>query len=85
MNATVKVDLALTGGSLRWSVAVSPSNRTSSWLTVTPLAGTGNGQLTVTAIGTDLSNGVYNATLVIQAADSAPQNINVPLTFVQSC
>lgn len=76
------MDLAFIGGPPRWSVAVSPANRTSFWLTVTPISGTGNGQLTVTATGTDLSNGVYNATLVIQAADSAPQYINVPLTFV---
>lgn len=76
------MDLAFIGGSPRWSVAVSPANRTSFWLTVTPISGTGNGQLTVTATGTDLSNGVYNATLVIQAADSAPQYINVPFTFV---
>jgi uncharacterized protein (TIGR03437 family) len=82
VNATAKVDLAFVGGSPRWSVAVSPANRTSSWLTVTPVSGTGNGQLTLTATSTDRSNGVYNATLVIQAADSAPQYINVPIPFV---
>jgi uncharacterized protein (TIGR03437 family) len=49
---------------------------------VTPVSGTGNGQLTVTATGANLSTGVYNATLVIQAADSAPQYIDVPITFV---
>ena len=82
VNATTEVDLAFAGGSPQWSVAVSPANRTSGWLTVTPVSGTGNGQLTVTAAGTGLSNGVYNATLVIQAAGSAPEYIDVPITFV---
>jgi uncharacterized protein (TIGR03437 family) len=82
VSATSKVDLAFSGGAPRWSVAVSPANRTSSWLTVTPVSGTGSGQLTVTANGTGLSTGVYNATLVIQAADSAPQYLNVPFPFV---
>jgi len=82
VNATTKVDLAFTGGSPQWSVAVSPANRTSTWLTVTPVSGTGNGQLTATATAAGLSNGVYNATLVVQAADSAPQYLNVPITFV---
>jgi len=82
VNATSTVDLAFTGGSPQWSVAVSPANRTSSWLTVTPVSGTGNGQLTLTATGTGLSTGVYYATLVIQAADSSPQYINVPFPFL---
>ena len=81
-NAAAPVTLAFTGGSPQWSVSVSPANRTSSWLTVTPVSGTGNGQLTVTATAAGLSPGVYYATLVIQAADSAPQYINVPFTFV---
>jgi len=82
LNAASNVDLAFTGGSPQWSVAVSPANRTSSWLTVTPVSGTGNGQLTVNAAAAGLSKGVYNATLVIQAAGAAPQYIDVPFTFV---
>ena len=81
-NASSTVDLAFTGGSPQWSVAVSPANRTSSWLTVTPVSGTGNAQLTATADATGLSNGVYYANLVIQAADSSPQYLNLPITFV---
>jgi uncharacterized protein (TIGR03437 family) len=68
--------------SAAWTVAVSPANLTTSWLTVSPRSGTGAAQLTVQASGTGLSPGVYTATLNIQATNAIPQAIDVPVTLI---
>ncbi len=46
------------------------------------MSGSGNGQLSIQASATGLSNGVYNAVVTIQAANAIPQIISVPVTFV---
>jgi uncharacterized protein (TIGR03437 family) len=75
------VDLTFSGGSSQWMISVSPANRTTQWLTVSPLSGSGPARLNIQASATGLANGVYSATLVIQAPDAAPQYINVPVTL----
>jgi uncharacterized protein (TIGR03437 family) len=76
-RATVNVNVPSS-----WTVTVLPANRTSTWLTVTPLAGTGPAQLSVTASAAGLSKGVYQASLIFQSTGSVPQLITVPVAFV---
>jgi uncharacterized protein (TIGR03437 family) len=78
-SATVLV--AFTGGSPNWFVTISPNNRTSAWLTVSPVSGSGPGQFSVQAASTGLSPGVYNAVVTIEAANSVPQSIRIPVSF----
>ena len=77
--ASGTVNLAFTGGAPAWTATVSPANRTSTWLTVSPASGTGNAALAIQADSTGLSPGVYFAIVAVAAADSLPQFINVPV------
>ena len=65
-----------------WTVSVFPTNRTTSWLVVYPLSGSGPGKVTISASGSGLANGLYLATLVVQSVDTLPQSQNVSLSFV---
>ena len=71
--ATIPVNL--TGGNL--SVSVFPSNQTTSWLTTTAAAQ----QVSLQASSAGLANGVYNATLILQATSAIPQVIEIPVVF----
>lgn len=75
------IDLSFAGGNPQWTASISPSNRASTWLTVSPSSGTGAGQLSLQASAQGLSVGVYNAVLSIQAVNSVPQFIQIPVTF----
>jgi uncharacterized protein (TIGR03437 family) len=74
--------LSFTGGAPQWTAAVLVSGRTTNWLQVAPLSGSGPAQLRLQASSAALVNGVYNATLVIQAMNAIPQYINVPVVFM---
>ncbi|MBZ5602426.1 MAG: Ig-like domain repeat protein [Acidobacteriia bacterium] len=74
------VDVKFNGGSPQWTASVYPA-RAASWLTVSPLSGTGNAQLTVQASGAAISNGIYDATIVIQSTDTVPQANTVRVVF----
>jgi uncharacterized protein (TIGR03437 family) len=82
-GASLSVGLA---GTVSWSVTVLPANRSTAWLTavantsITPIGSTLR-QVTLTASNAGLSPGVYNATLLIQAADAVPQFLEVPVVF----
>ena len=82
LSTAANLGVSVTGSSPGWSVSVFPSNRTTSWLKVSPLAGAAAGQVTLQASGAGLANGVYRATLVLQAPGAMPQYVNVPLVFV---
>ncbi len=79
-SGIAKLDLQFGAGSPAWTATVIPALQ--NWLTVFPLAGTGNTTLNLSASAAGLSNGVYNAVLSIQAQDVLPQSIQVPVTFV---
>lgn len=81
-NPSASLGLDFGGAPTAWTVGISPANLTTSWLTVSPRSGTGAAQLTVQASGTGLSPGVYTAALNLQAVNSIPQAINVPVTLV---
>ncbi len=81
-SGTASLGISFGGAATQWNVWVSPANRNSQWLTVSPLSGTGAAQLTLTASASGLSNGVYNAVVTIQSPGSLPQVEAVPVTFV---
>jgi uncharacterized protein (TIGR03437 family) len=76
------VALSFTGGAPQWTAAILLSGRTASWLQVSPAAGSGAAQLKLQASSSGLVNGVYSATLVIQAVNALPQYIDVPVVLV---
>jgi uncharacterized protein (TIGR03437 family) len=80
--ATASLALSFTGGAPQWTAAVLLSGRTTSWLQVAPLTGTGPAQLRLLGSSTALANGVYSATLVIQALNAIPQYVSVPVVFI---
>jgi len=75
------VNLTFTGGSPNWTVKVLPDNRTTAWLQISPLSGSGSGQLQLAA-SAGLSKGVYRALVAITPDSGNPQSITVPVVFV---
>ena len=74
--------VTLSDNSLPWTAAVYPANRTTSWLSVSQLAGVGSAQIVLRASGDGFEPGVYRATIVFQSQNAVPQSINVPVMFV---
>ncbi len=81
-TSSATLGLNFNAESPQWTVSISPANRTSTWLTVSPSTGAGAAQLNIQAAGAALSPGVYTATITVQATNSIPQAINVPVTLV---
>lgn len=77
-NATVNISAP---DGQAWSLALLPANRNTSWLVVSPLSGTGPGQVTITASAAGLSNGAYLADLAFQSVNTLPQYVNLPISF----
>ena len=65
-----------------WTATVYPANRSTGWLTLSQVSGTGPAQLTLTANGAGYAPGAYRATIVLQSPNALPQWINVPVMFV---
>lgn len=80
--STSSLALNLSGSGQPWTISKFPSNQSTAWLTVNPLSGTGSQQVTITASGSGLASGAYNAMLVVQAANASPQFIEVPVVFM---
>jgi uncharacterized protein (TIGR03437 family) len=78
-SAATDVALTLAGDSTQWTASVVPG---ATWLTVSPLTGTGSGPLTVTVNAAGLSRGAYRGVVTVQSSDAIPQAINIPVTFV---
>jgi uncharacterized protein (TIGR03437 family) len=81
-DATAAIEIAFRGGSLPWKVSVTPANITTDWLKVTPLSGTGSGQIAVRAATSGLSNGVYRASIGVEIPGAVPDHINIPVVLV---
>ena len=81
-SGTSTVALNFASGSPQWTVSISPANRTTKWLTVSALSGSGSAQLEVRTSAAGLSHGVYSAILAIESVNTVPQFINVPVTLV---
>lgn len=80
-TGSAQFDLTFAAGTAAWTVAKFPVNSSTSWLTVSPASGSGPGQLTLKGSAAGLSNGVYNAVVSIQFANSQPQFIDVPVVM----
>jgi uncharacterized protein (TIGR03437 family) len=65
-----------------WTAAVYPMNRTTSWLSLSQLSGTGSATISVTANRAGFEPGAYRANIVFQSQNAVPQYINVPVMFV---
>lgn len=63
------------GGTLTWSVSDSAA-----WLTASPISGTGNGPVTLTAATGSLTAGSYSGTVTIAATGAT--SVIIPVTFV---
>ncbi len=79
-QATLNVGIA--DKTQQWTATVYPANRTSGWLSVSQLAGTGPAQITLTASGFGFEPGAYRAWIVFQSQNAQPQTITVPIMFV---
>ncbi len=77
-SATLNVNFA---GGGAWSASVVPANRSTTWLTAKTVTGA-SPQVMLQASAAGLAPGVYNATMLIQAANSVPQFIEVPVVFL---
>jgi uncharacterized protein (TIGR03437 family) len=81
-NSSTALALNFAGAATGWSAAVSLGNSNLTWLTASPLAGAGSGQLTLQAATSGLSPGAYNATVSVYAPAAVPPVISVPVTLV---
>jgi uncharacterized protein (TIGR03437 family) len=80
--AQATLSVTLSDKTQPWTASVYPANRTTSWLTLSQLSGTGPAQIALTASGAGFEPGAYRATIVIQSPNATPQYINVPVMFV---
>lgn len=78
--ATVAVNLS--DSTQTWTAAVFPANRTTAWLNLSRITGTGSGQINLTTSGAGFQPGVYHATIVLQCSGAIPQVVNVPVMYV---
>ncbi len=69
------------GGSPAWTVTIGPANQVTSWLSVSPMSGTGPGSITLSASAAGLSPGAYTAVLSIASPSALPQVVNVVVTL----
>jgi len=77
---TGTIDLKFGAGSPQWTATIVPA-RAARWLTLSAAAGSGPARLTLTASGAALSNGVYDATVVVQSTDTIPQANMIRVVF----
>ncbi|MEP7354756.1 MAG: Ig-like domain repeat protein, partial [Acidobacteriota bacterium] len=80
-SASAVLTLNFDAGTPTWTAGVFPTTRTTSWLQLSSKSGAGFAQLTIKANAAGLSNGVYNATILIRSANATPQYISVPVSF----
>ena len=61
---------------------MTPAGPTTSWLKLSPISGTGSGQLAIRAATAGLSNGVYQASIAIETPGATPDHFMVPVVLV---
>jgi hypothetical protein len=76
------IDLSFTGADAVWSVSALPNNYVARWLTISSGSGFGPGSFAVTANPAGLPNGVYRVFVTVQATNTQPQAVNIPVTLV---
>jgi uncharacterized protein (TIGR03437 family) len=78
-TATANIDFG--GAPANWTAAIVPS-RAASWLKISALSGAGPAQLNLTASASGLSNGVYDATVLIHSPGALPEVAALRVAFV---
>lgn len=78
----VTLSVGITDTTKSWTASVFPTNRTTSWLSLSQYSGTGPGQITLTASGTGFEPGAYRANVVLESDGAFPQVLTVPVMFV---
>ena len=74
--------IGLSDPAQQWTASVFPANRTTGWLSLSQLSGTGPSQMILTANGAEFEPGAYRATIVLQSANAIPQTLTVPVMMV---
>lgn len=77
-TATATVALNAAGP---WAISVTPANQTTTWLSFSQTSGAGPQTITIRASSAGMNTGVYNATLILLAANSTPPFLEVPVIF----
>jgi len=69
------------GGTLLWT-----AESTTSWCSVSPVSGTGNGAVSVSVDAAGLSAGTYNGTVTVSATDptTSPETVSITLVVYES-
>jgi uncharacterized protein (TIGR03437 family) len=80
-TAPVAVSVDPGSPSAPWDATAFYAQPPTSWLTVTPLAGAGPGQMQITINPAGLASGVYSANVVVESQNAVPQYINIPITL----
>ena len=78
-TATLQVSA---GPEAAWNASLLPVNGSASWLTLDRSSGVGTAAIDITAAGSGLSNGVYQALLLVQSTAGIPPYVIVPVAMV---
>ncbi len=78
-SGTASIDF--NGAPANWTAAIVPA-RAAGWLKISPLSGAGAAQLNLTASGSGLSNGVYDATILVHSPGASPEVAAIRVVFV---
>ena len=81
-TAAGTLNIGLDDKSQSWTATVFPANRSTAWLSLSQISGTGPAQVVLTANGAGFEPGAYRATIAIQSPNAMPQYIDVPVMFV---
>jgi uncharacterized protein (TIGR03437 family) len=81
-TAAASLNIGLDDTSQSWTASVFPANRSTAWLSLSQISGTGPAQVVLTADRAGFEPGAYRAMIVIQSPNAIPQYINVPVMFV---
>ncbi len=80
-TAPVAVSVDPRSASAPWDASVFYSQPPTSWLTVSPLAGAGPGQMRIAIKPTGLASGVYSANVIVESQNAVPQYVDIPITL----
>jgi uncharacterized protein (TIGR03437 family) len=83
-QAQVTLAVNLSDATQPWSAAVYPADETTAWLQLSQYSGTGPATITVSAQAAGFAPGVYRAVIVIKSPQTTPQNISIPVMWVNS-
>jgi uncharacterized protein (TIGR03437 family) len=81
-DANTLIDIGFGHAATEWKASVTPANAATAWLKLGRVSGASDGQLPVRAATSDLSNGVYRASIAIEAPGAVPDHFTIPVVLV---